>query len=578
MAQHHRPVTNPGPIQSEPLLPVAVPDGGSEPTSTPTTQPGAVTIIHHEPVISPAPITSIPNPVTGVSTSPPATNPGGGGGSTTPPILTSLPIVAVIDYGPMGIGGDATTGWQETNGGAGVTNAWDYLRQQVESAFTDFEGNLEAITTSSLGAGTEVAVGEVAAGAALDIGALPEVLLAGGLLLGVGVFGWLERWIGEHIPNPGIFGFHPLGFLKDGITNGGQALENQAMGIAGTVGAIFITPIRQVVGVVQRIINAVAGAHNKSAAIVNTHLPQARHEAVVTASAYADQAIATALSNTQLEIATLRSDVQREIADANATQSKNLNANIKAMETDLVNRLQGDESALAILATTVTTTLPLEIQTAVNDAAATENQRLSATSAAIESQVTALQGQIAALDTAMANNEAAIANAQAQITTLESRAVVDESALAAQQAIIAKAQTDIATSITAIQDLNTKITGISDTLAPVKAAQQLNTTQLAPFEIVGAVALPAIVAALTSELGKLKTKVDTCMVDNCDPANPNNIKNVLKDLLMAMSAAGELAFIAEAVRDPLGTADTLAPALDAVDSGAVALLHGLLSL
>ncbi len=137
-----------------------------------------------------------------------------------------------------------------------------------------------------------------------------------------------------------------------------------------------------------------------------------------------------------------------------------------------------------------------------------------------------------------------------------------------QRQLIVTAQSDILSNITSIQDLNTKITGISNTLAPVQAAQQLNTTQLAPFEGIGAVALPTVLATLSSIINNIKTKVDECMVDNCDTTSPNNIRNVLRNLLGLMSAAGEIGFIAEAIRDPSGTANALAPILDSIDSGA----------
>jgi hypothetical protein len=92
------------------------------------------------------------------------------------------------------------------------------------------------------------------------------------------------------------------------------------------------------------------------------------------------------------------------------------------------------------------------------------------------------------------------------------------------------------------------------------------------------VGLTAVVATIATSIKNIQTQIDTCLVDNCDQTKPNNIHNILKDILGAITAASEIAFIAEAVHDPLGTANLLAPTLDGIDSAAVATLNALLDL
>ena len=123
-----------------------------------------------------------------------------------------------------------------------------------------------------------------------------------------------------------------------------------------------------------------------------------------------------------------------------------------------------------------------------------------------------------------------------------------------------------------------KITGINNRLNVTDANVALNTSAISELKALIPVGLIATLATLTSGLGALKTKVDTCMVDACDTTGPNGLRTQLLALLALLTDAGELAFIAEAIRDPLGTADTLAPGLDAIDAGAVNLLNSLLSL
>lgn len=536
--------------------------------------------------------------------------------------LTEAQVLAIINSEVTGTNQGLvdfidTSGTRRT-----VADAWDYLRNAVEDVFTGIESNLESITTSSFADGTDVSLVEIGAGTTADIAAIEPVGFAFALLLGEYVTGWLLTKIAEVFPNPSLFGWHPLGFIRDGVAALGNQFESSAKGLGETIAGPLIQPIRQLVGLFQRVTNATASAHNKVARVVTHTIPDSLKGLEQQAQQYVDQQVkvidgaaqqavasltpppteaearqiiaeaagrdslvwafaalaATAIVSTDEYARSLFDQTGTDITTAVGDAEQKAKDAIAALQRSLVTQLSTDEATLSAIATTVNTTIPAEIATKVNQAVATENQQLTAASTTLSNQIAALQAQVTAATAAIQANEQAIAAAQANIAQLQQAATVDEQAIATEQQAIATAQLNIATEQQAITSINTQITAISNTLAPIHAAQQLNTAQLAPFEAPGAIALPAALAAISLTLHQLKTKVDTCTVDTCDPNSPNNIRNVLKDLLGLLTAGAEIGFIAEAIRDPLGTANALAPILETVDSSAVATLDALLSL
>lgn len=514
------------------------------------------------------------------------------------------------------------TDWTASEAGTSITSSYDYLRSQVEQVFTHLEGNLGEISTSALDTGTLIDVGEVSAGVTGALVGLPEMLLGGGLMIGLGIFGWLETWIAQWIPDPSIMGYHPLGFLKAGISSGGKDLEHMALDSGKVLINFFISPVRQLVGLFQRTTNAVSHAHNKIATVVVDNIPSAIRQATDHAEHYAlvqvhniegqvsgavdrltslpSVAMAKALISDAHRYGGIGWDVTAtaagaivastdyadqlarraatDLANATKTVAHDAQVALDTVHNELVNQLAGDEKLLSTLATTVNLTLPAELIAKIAAATTSDNAKITSTASKLQGEINTLNSEVATLTQRINTDEANIAAAEARITTLSVATGDNTAAISTERQIIATAQSDILTNITTIHDLNTKITGISTTLAPIHAAQQLNISQLAPFENVGSVALPAVLATLSGTLNNLKTKVDTCTVDTCDPQSPQNIKNVLKGLLESILAAAEIGFIAEAIRDPLGTANALSPLLESIDNQATSTFDSLMGL
>jgi hypothetical protein len=457
-------------------------------------------------------------------------------------------------------------------------SAWDYFQGIIDDGFSDLESSFEALTSSAATDDTIASVVEIGAGVTADLGTLDATAFAAFLLLGEYGFGWIVKQVAELFPNPSVFGFHPLAFLQDGINGFGNQFETSAKQLGLPIANVMIQPIRQIYGLFQRAFNSTAAAHQKIATVVNTTIPNSTAGIEDKANAYTDSHLAATLAQAEQYSDTLHNELENDIAVAKAEAENAAQSDATAVQDSLVARLQGDESTLSALATEVTTTIPTEIQTEINKSVATENQALTAAITPLQQQLALLQQQMANEQSAIAANNQAIATAQQNIATLNQAQETDEGAIAAQQQIIANAQADIATSTTAISDLETQITGISGTLAPIQATQQLQTQQISTIDIATEVSIPVALAALSTKLSALQTTVDECSVDNCDTANPNNIQNVLRDLLELLTAAAEIGFIAEAIKDPLGTADALAPFLNTIDASAVDTLNLLLEL
>lgn len=349
----------------------------------------------------------------------------GSGGTVGPPVVTpgvpQVPGTGGFDPNPTIV---IAAGISESAASVRATQLYDDWRGIVGGDFVDAEGLFNDIAASTLAEGTAVTFAEGAAGLTASILDFPFVAAAAALLLMEWGFGWVLTKAAKAIPDPSVFGWHPLGFLVNFIGSYGKEFEQSASDLGDRVGNVLYQPIRMIRELFARSGNATAAAHNKAAAIVTTHIPAAEAAAVAKAKAYTDSQIAT----------------------------------------------------------------------------------------------------------------------------------VDPT------------------------EIERKITIINSDISTLQQNVALNTSGLTDLKVLIPVGLVATLATLTSTLKDVTNKIDTCLVDHCDTNGPNGLKTQLLALLALLSDAGELAFLYEAITDPLGTADTLAPGLDAIDAGAVNLLNSLLSL
>lgn len=513
---------------------------------------------------------------------PPIPAPAPGGGVTTITTggvnLTSTQIAALIAAEVTGDDG-AVGDFIDGNGTPPtVENAWDYFVQQIDEVFTGLEGSFDGLAATAVDVSVSVEVAEVATGVTADIGGIEVIGFGLAILAGEYITGWILQQVGTYFPDPSIFGFRPLNFIREGITNVGNQLAGAAENEAEYVVNFITQPIRVLTGLFQRIFNSHAATHNAIATLHSATIPNATAGLLTSAENYTDSKLSANLVQAEDYADTLRNQLENDITTAKADAEQAALTDATNVQQNLIGRLQGDEATLAALSTEVTVTIPNELEAEINESVATENAALTAQLTPIQTEIAQLQQQVQNEQSTIATADAAISVANTNIETLQSAESVDDDAIAAEQQAITTAQADIATSTTAISDLYTQITSISSTLTPIQATQQLQTNQISTINTDLDTAVPLALATLSTALQSLKTEVDECMVDNCDTSNPNNFRNVLRDLLELLTAAAEIGFIAEAVRDPIGTATALAPILDTIDSSAVDTLNALLDL
>lgn len=502
-----------------------------------------------------------------------------------------------------------------------AAEGWDKFIQIVGSDFTEAEYLFDDLAGSLLDAETVTGFVEVGAGLTADIASLEPVGFAAALLLSEYAFGWVVTKVAAVFPNPSIFGWRPLNFIQAGIDNFGKQFEQSASGLGSMLAHVFIQPFRQILGLFQRSGNATASAHRKISHVVRHTIPDTINAALndpsvlgppvaAVVDAPARAAFARLVANpTEADAQQLIAEAQRiggfgwdliglaasaivatdeyanslhrdsataitsAVTKAQADQTKALDA----LQTELVKRLAVDESTLSSVSAAVTTTLPASVAKQVAQAEQLAATNTAKATAELQQQINALVQQMTTLANRITADEQVIAQAQVDIAAEQTKQTADEQAIAAAQQVITTAQADIATSTTAISTLHQQIIATGSQLSQVQQTQQLHTSQVSQLGEVTSVLIPTALATLATTLNQVKTKVDTCVVTTCDPSSPQNLRNQLLNLLQLMSAAGELTFIAEAIKDPIGTAGSVSPLLEGLDSSAVGLLDALLS-
>ena len=508
---------------------------------------------------------------------PPTPSSGGVGGGGIPGINAPAPSL------PPGLAGwnappkFPITGIVEGVGAAEAAGAWGTFLDETEG-LVEINTSLDAIAAASLEAGTAITLAEVGGGIVAAIADLPEIAVAGGMVIIFYIVGKIMVFIGKHFPNPSLFGWHPLNFILKGVQDMGQAMVDTAQLVMRPIVALLLTPIHLIESLFQRTTNTIAGAHNKTTTLHNVTIPQAQRDAVATSNNYTDTELIALRDNLTTAIDKLRTDTTNAIADVRTAAINDTKSEFAALDTQLLAKLAGDEATVATLASEIQTTLPAEIQTAVNDAKAAEQQQLNATAANLQSQITSLNQQIATAQAGIASAVQTITSAESTLAQLEANGVTTGAEIQALQTTITTATDDYNQLVQTVTDLNNQITGISQTLGTVQSAQQLTTTTDNTITALGATGLVAVVAAIATKLTSLSNYVDTCVVQTCDETKPTGLKPSLLALLALLTDAAEIAAIAAMVKDPVGSADALAPTLDTIATGAIDTWDALLSL
>jgi hypothetical protein len=248
------------------------------------------------------------------------------------------------------------------------------------------------------------------------------------------------------------------------------------------------------------------------------------------------------------------------------------------LEHAIMDRLAEDQATLTAVQSELQTELPLEVVTAANAANAAEDNALSARASDLQAQIDSLNARVAENQTTIATAKAIIVADEAAIVRELESPNFDPAAIASLEAQVEQSRTEIATSTTAIETLESQVTGISDTLGAVHTTQALRVTNHTPGDIAVVAGLATVVGVMAKTLWNLKTKVDTCVMDTCDTNSPNYYKKLLEAWLAGLSDAAMIGYVATAIGDPVGFANAQAPGFEGVDTEAVNLLNTILGL
>ena len=271
-----------------------------------------------------------------------------------------------------------------------------------------------------------------------------------------------------------------------------------------------------------------------------------------------------------------RASVNAAISSAQRGAIDQAHAQLAQAESDLVTRINDVVGTVNGLEQLTQVTIPQEIQTAMATAESVAHAELSASVSALDGQMSDINTRI---DAAIAAEATALANARSAITAQESLNLSTAEGFAQSQALAVKAQSaaalaaaSAATAATLTQERNSVQTQINT----INARQQIDALNIGGLVQDTSIAIPLSIAAVAAGVAAITTEYNQCGVTTCD--GPNNISNVVKHIVSGFETAGEIGFLASAIKDPEQTANVLAPILGTVTSGATGLLDLLLSL
>lgn len=409
-----------------------------------------------------------------------------------------------------------------------------------------------------------------------EIGALGDILFAL-LALAIGysiiTFG---KFIANLMPDLPLIGSflrtHIIEYTNDAgtwLVNESKASFLRVQHLLADTEWMFVSPLIALVKVLTHHADQISTLHN-------TTIPDAKSSAVNSAHAY---------TNTQ--VTTVNAALHSEVSNRHGADTS-LASDIRAVEHyvngDFLSAIRRDVSAEVH---SLDTTLTGEIGTI--------NQH-------IEDQLTNVWNSVHALQTAVASTlpaeiaqqarqeAAALAQAQQQdLATLRQTASALTAAIASgvtgaesyAKDLIGNLQSALDSKLHTVQvaltgQLSGDLTTVNKRIDQISGQVSIDHSQINGLDTAVTATIPLAIGAIASQVASITSEISNCMVTVCP--GPNNITSVIEHMLSALEAVSEVGFIAGAIKEPVGTANALAPLLGTVDQLAVSTLDTLLSL
>lgn len=413
-----------------------------------------------------------------------------------------------------------------------------------------------------------------------------------------GSIGVLTSFLNGFVPNPGIFGVHPLQFIHDGIDDIHSWAVNTCDSAILRLRNVFVDIGHVVVTLVKAELGVISAAYDLIFHVNNTTVPnatsqaesQARNE-VAAAAQDATNQFNKAEDNLTAAKAALVADLDYL---RNTTLPQELNSTKAAVEAELVSAINGVDGQLAQLGNAMTTDLANvwdvlnPLNTAVSSTIPAELTQLgvkeqSDVAAASASAKSDLLAATAVLGTELENAKSDLANQIAQSKAAsDALAAADLSTAEGQAAAISAqdslqvAQAAAASLAVAVSGLQAKIDANTAAITTLEATEVISLPSLNDISIPSSITVPIAVGALAVSVAGIISEIDQCMVTACE--GPNNYLNLINSALGAFNIVELVTFLQSVVHDPTGEAKALSSVAGDLYSEGHSLIDGLLSL
>jgi len=408
----------------------------------------------------------------------------------------------------------------------------------------------------------------------------------------------IASYLDSAIPNPGAFGFHPLGFVHSLLVS----THNWVVGISATYGLVIHDLVGGLGYLWKRLeamgVSAFGAAFGLIEHLHSAEIPAARNAAEIYAHGQAagEQVRATGAEATitadlhqtainlqnninTLQNTTVPADIAAEkaavLAQLHQAQT-NLQNNIDGLSTSMAAQLSNVWNNIAPLQTAVGVTIPEEFSSAAQATKNAISDAKSAEQAALTAGLTALQGQITAIDGEITKQNGVIATAQGAITTLNKTSTTYGADLIRLNGTITAAQGSITALKTTASGLQGQITKSRASITTLEATRTITLPALPDITFPTDITVPVAVGALAVAVSSIISEIDRCMVTACE--GPNNYRNLFNDIMGGIDIAGLIGFLAAAAHDPEGEARSLAGVASGIYNDGHALIDSLLSL
>lgn len=239
----------------------------------------------------------------------------------------------------------------------------------------------------------------------------------------------------------------------------------------------------------------------------------------------------------------------------------------KAITEHLQEHLKEVWRAVDALQHSVAVEVPAEIRRAIETEPGNPDERIAKLRGELYERTASLSGRLAGVEADVSSLQGELSAVRRQITSLDSSTAEGREQLTVLQGQERTLETRLAPLQQQTSRIEREIAEANGELGKLKATETLRLPAVGETGVPSSITIPVAVGALGAAIGGIINRMDECVVEQCG-SGPKQIENVLKRLLGLTGDLAAFGMLAEAIAKPVGTADTLQPLFDTVDTGA----------